>query len=161
MLPPPGSLISAKRPLTRAPGARPTRRPASGTARWVVPVAGCRGAAYSSYPPVVMPLLRRLLSDSGRCGPAWMEAGDWAGRPGICNPGLARGDDRRETDGAAALVAARGDLPHLSPLLDGQRRRRGRRPARHPGPAGPPHLARGGRGLDVAGIPVARRRPRL
>ena len=59
------------------------------------------------------------------------------------------------------MVAARGDLPHLSPLLDGQRWRRGRRPARHPGPARPSHLAWGGRGLDLAGVPVARRRPRL
>ena len=37
------------------------------------------------------------------------------------------GDDRRETDGAAALVAARGDLPDLSPLLDGQQWRRDRK----------------------------------
>ena len=33
---------------------------------------------------------------------------------------------RRETDGAAALVAARGDLPDLPALVHGQRRRRGR-----------------------------------
>src|ERR671916_2039543 len=82
-----------------------------------------------------------------------------------CQPGASpahglastlRRDGRRHD--TRLVVAGRGALPDLPALVRGLRRRRDRRPARNPGAAGPPRVARDRRHLAQPDDAVAERR---